>query len=66
MSNYNKIPLSEFFREVYTETEKYLGSVYLNSSAREWAIKEYPGQWFDTEDGARGWLLQRNEPTSKG
>lgn len=66
MSFYNKVPLSEFFREVYTPSQQYLGSVYLNSSARKWAIKEYPGQWFDTENSARSWLINRNEPTSKG
>jgi hypothetical protein len=58
--------MSEFFREVYTPSQQYLGSVYLNSSARKWAIKEYPGQWFDSEDGARRWLIDKNEPTSKG
>jgi len=66
VSFYNKVPLSEFFREVYTPSQQYLGSVYLNSSARKWAIKEYPGQWFDTENSARSWLINRNEPTSKG
>jgi len=64
--SYNKVPLSEFFREVYTPSQQYLGSVYLNSSARKWAIKEYPGQWFDTESNARSWLINRNEPTCKG
>jgi len=64
--SYNKVPLSEFFREVYTPSRQYLGSVYLNSSARKWAIKEYPGQWFDTENSARSWLINRNEPTCKG
>lgn len=66
MSYYNKVSLSEFFREVYTSTQLYLGSVYLNSSARKWAIKEYPGQWFDSEAGARGWLIDKNQPTTKG
>jgi hypothetical protein len=66
MSYYNKVSVSEFFREVYTTSERYLGSVYLNSSARKWAIKEYPGQWFESEDSARRWLIDKNEPTTKG
>ena len=66
MRYFTKLPLSEFFREVYSSSEQYLGSVYLNTSTRKWAIKEYPGQWFDTEDDARGWLITKNEPTSKG
>ena len=65
MSFFQKVPLSEFFHEVYSSSEKYLGSVYLNTSARKWAIKEYPGQWFDSEEGARSWLISRNEPMSK-
>jgi hypothetical protein len=63
---FQKVPLSEFFREVYSSSERYLGSIYLNTSARKWAIKEYPGQWFETDDKARGWLITRNEPLSKG
>ncbi len=66
MSYFQKVSLSEFFHEVYTSSKQYLGSVYLNTSARKWAIKEYPGQWFDAEDSARRWLIVRNEPTSKG
>jgi hypothetical protein len=66
MSYFKRPTLAEFFREVYSSSEPYLGSIYLNTSARKWAIKEYPGQWFDTEDNARGWLVIRNEPTSKG
>jgi len=66
VSYFNKVPLSEFFREVYTSSKQYLGSIYLHTSARKWAIKEYPGRWFDTEENARGWLIDRNEPTSKG
>ena len=66
MSYFKKLTLAEFFREVYSASEHYLGSIYLNTSARKWAIKEYPGQWFETEDKARGWLISRNEPTAKG
>ena len=66
MSYFKKLSLSEFFREVYSSSERYLGSIYLNTSARKWAIKEYPGQWFGTEADARGWLIARNEPTTKG
>jgi hypothetical protein len=66
MSYFNKVSLAAFFREVYTPTEQYLGSVYLNGSARKWAIKEYPGQWFESEELAKKWLTDRNEPTIKG
>ena len=66
MSYSQKVPLSEFFHEVYSASEKYLGSVYMNTSAHKWAIKEYPGQWFDSEEKARRWLIERNVPTSKG
>ena len=61
-----KVSVSEFFREVYSLSQRYLGSIYLNTSARKWAIKEYPGQWFETEEMARGWLINRNQPMSKG
>jgi len=64
--SFQKVPLSEFFREVYSLSQRYLGSVYLNTSARKWAIKEYPGQWFETEETARVWLINRNQPMSKG
>jgi len=66
LSYFKKLSLSEFFREVYSSSERYLGSIYLNTSARKWAIKEYPGQWFVTEDAARRWLIIKNEPTTKG
>ena len=62
----SKVSLAEFFHEVYTPSQQYLGSTYLNTSARKWAIKEYPGQWFDTKENACEWLLARNEPTAKG
>ena len=64
--SYSNKPRPEFFREVYTASEKYLGSIYLNGSAHKWAIKEYPGQWFETEEQARSWLMVKNAPTSKG
>jgi len=64
MSFYDKS--RPFFHEVYSSSEQYLGSIYLNGSARKWAIKEYPGQWFETEEQARGWLADKNQPTSKG
>ena len=66
MGYFRKLPLSEFFHEVYDSSGRYLGSMYLNTSARKWAIKEYPGQWFDTEDDGRNWLITRNQPTTKG
>jgi hypothetical protein len=66
MSYSQKVSLSDFFHEVYSASQQYLGSVYKNTSARKWAIKEYPGQWFDSEEKAQGWLIDRNEPTSKG
>jgi len=66
MSYSKKISLSDFFHEVYSASQQYLGSVYMNTSTRKWAIKEYPGQWFDSEENAQGWLINRNEPTSKG
>jgi hypothetical protein len=66
MSYSHKVSLAEFFHEVYTPSNQYLGSVYLNTSARKWAIKEYPGQWFESQDKAQSWLIGRNEPTSKG
>lgn len=49
------------FREVYSHTQQFLGAVYLNYVARKWAIKEYPGQWFETEELARTWLVNRNQ-----
>jgi hypothetical protein len=66
MSYSNKVPLSEFFREVYSSSGQYLASMYLNTWVRKWAIKEYPGQWFESEDKARAWLIKKNEPMSKG
>jgi len=63
---FQKVPLSEFFREVYSLSQRYLGSVYLNASARKWAIKECPGEWFETEEMARGWLINKDQPMSKG
>jgi len=66
MSYSQKVSLADFFHEVYSASQKYLGAVYKNTSARKWAIKEYPGQWFDTEENAQVWLINRNEPTSKG
>ena len=63
---FQKVSVSEFFREVYSLSQRYLGSIYLNTSARKWAIKEYPGEWFETEEMARGWLINKDQPTSKG
>lgn len=56
----------QLFREVYTDSREYLGSMYFHYSARKWAIKEYPGQWFAEEEGARDWLMKKNQPTIKG
>jgi len=66
MNYSNKVPRPEFFREVCTASDQYLGSIYLNGSARKWAIKEYPGQWFETEEEARTWLANKNQPTTRG
>ena len=63
---FQKVSLSEFFREVYSLSQQYLGSIYLNTSARKWAIKEYPGRWFETEEMARSWLINKDQPMSKG
>ena len=63
---FQTVSVSEFFREVYSLSQRYLGSIYRHTSARKWAIKEYPGQWFETEEMARGWLINRNQPMSKG
>lgn len=54
------------FREVYSHTRQFLGAVYLNHTARKWAIKEYPGQWFETEELARVWLLNKNQVVVRG
>lgn len=54
------------FREVYSHTQQFLGAVYLNRTARKWAIKEYPGQWFATEELACVWLINRNEAVVRG
>ena len=54
------------FREVFSHTQQFLGAVYLNHTARKWAIKEYPGQWFETEELARVWLINRNQVVVRG
>jgi hypothetical protein len=66
MSYLQKKSLSVGFRDVYAHSEQYLGSMYFNFAAQKWAIKEYPGQWFDEEAAARDWLITRNQPTVKG
>jgi hypothetical protein len=55
-----------FFLEVYSQANEFLGAVYLNSAARKWAIKEYPGQWFETQEKACTWLMARNQPVVRG
>lgn len=57
---------SDFFSEVYSQSNEYLGAMYLHYSAQKWAIKEYPGHWFESEEKARAWLVNRNQPTVKG
>ena len=57
---------SNFFNEVYSQSNQYLGAMYLHYSANKWAIKEYPGQWFGSEEMARAWLISRNQPAVKG
>ena len=54
------------FREVFSSTSQFLGAVYLNHTARKWAIKEYPGQWFQTEESACLWLLAKNQVVVRG
>lgn len=54
------------FREVFNHAQQFLGAVYMNHIARKWAIKEYPGQWFETEELARGWLINRNQAVVRG
>jgi len=54
------------FREVFSPTSQFLGAVYLNHYARKWAIKEYPGQWFETEESACLWLLSKNQAVVRG
>ncbi len=54
------------FREVYSDTHQFLGAIYLHNAARKWAIKEYPGQWFATEELARMWLITKNETVVRG
>jgi len=66
MSYFQKAPVPQSFRDVYAHSEQYLGSMYFNFAAQKWAIKEYPGQWFEEEAGARDWLVTRNQPTVKG
>jgi hypothetical protein len=51
---------------VYSQANEFLGAVYLNSAARKWAIKEYPGQWFETQEKACTWLMARNQPVVRG
>jgi hypothetical protein len=57
---------TDFFREVFSQSNQFLGAMYLHYSAHKWAIKEYPGQWFDSEEKARAWLISKNEPTVRG
>jgi hypothetical protein len=54
------------FHEVYNYTRQFLGVVYPNYGARMWAIKEYPGQWFETEEMACQWLITRNQAVVRG
>ena len=56
----------DFFSEVYSPSNQYLGSMYLHYAANKWAVKEYPGQWFESEEKARAWLISKNQPTVKG
>ena len=57
---------SDMFCEVYSQSNQYLGAMYLHYSAQKWAIKEYPGHWFESDEKARAWLINRNQPTVKG
>jgi hypothetical protein len=54
------------FLEVYSRADQFLGAVYLNYVARKWAIKEYPGQWFETQEKACAWLVDKNQPVVRG
>ena len=66
MSFAGKAKGQPFFLEVFNQANQFLGAVYLNYTARKWAIKEYPGQWFETEEKARAWLISKNQPAVKG
>ena len=57
---------SNLFFEVCSQANQYLGAMYLRYSAHKWAIKEYSGQWFESEEKARAWLINRNQPTVRG
>jgi len=57
---------ADFFSEIRSQSNRYLGAIYRHYSARKWAIKEYPGQWFDSEERARAWLINKNQPTVRG
>ena len=54
------------FHEVFSSTSQFLGAVYRNHYARKWAIKEYPGQWFESEESACLWLVQKNQGVVRG
>lgn len=64
--NFPRDAKRDFFCEVYNQLNQYLGAMYHHYSARKWAIKEYPGQWFESGEEARAWLMIRNQPTVKG
>lgn len=64
--NFRDIAKKPLFLEVYSQKDRFLGAVYLNYFAHKWAIKEYPGQWFETEDKACAWLMARNQPVVRG
>ena len=57
---------SNFFFEVYSQANQYLGAMYLHYSAHKWPIKQYLGQWFESEEKARAWLINTSQPTVKG
>lgn len=64
--SYPRDAKKEFFSEVYSQSNQYLGAMYFHYTASKWAIKEYPGQWFDSAENARAWLVSKNQPTVKG
>ena len=64
--NYTGDAKKKFFTEICSQSNQYLGAAYFHYSAGKWAVKEYPGQWFTSEETARAWLVSKNQPTVRG
>jgi hypothetical protein len=41
------------------QADRFLGAVYLCYIARKWAIKVYPGQWFEAQEKTCAWLVDK-------